>query len=66
VKDKACYLCGKEKLNKNEIGLTKKFLGRKTEFLYCLDCLADYLEIDAETLFVKIEEFKEQGCTLFF
>jgi hypothetical protein len=27
---------------------------------------AEYLEVDTEFLFAKIEEFKEQGCTLFY
>ena len=65
MENKICYVCGKEKLSKNEIGLTKKLLGRKTKYMYCLNCLADYLEIDVESLLAKVEEFKEQGCTLF-
>ena len=65
MENKTCYVCGKEGLNKNEVGLTKKLLGRRTKFMYCLDCLADYLEIDVESLLAKVEEFKEQGCMLF-
>jgi predicted nucleic-acid-binding Zn-ribbon protein len=62
---KDCYVCGKENLSKDEIGLTKKLLSRKAKRFYCLDCLAEYLEIDSEFLSAKIEEFKEQGCVLF-
>lgn len=62
---KICYVCGKENLNKNEIGITKKLLGRTSKYFYCIDCLAEYLEVDTEFLLAKIEEFKEQGCTLF-
>ena len=62
---KSCYVCGKEVLNKNEIGLTKKLLGRDSKRFYCLDCLAEYLEVDTEFLLIKVEEFKEQGCKLF-
>jgi hypothetical protein len=62
---KTCYVCGKKKLGKIELGLNKKFLNRNIRQFYCIDCLAEYLEVDAEVLLEKIEEFKEQGCTLF-
>ncbi len=61
---KFCYVCGKE-LAKNEIGLTKKLIDKKTNKFYCLTCLAEYLEVTEEELLAKIEEFKEEGCTLF-
>jgi len=60
-----CYDCGKEKLNKNEIGLSKKLLGRKIQHFFCIDCLAMQLEVDTEFLIEKVEEFKSQGCILF-
>lgn len=62
---KNCYVCGKENINKNEIGLTKKLIDKNTKYFYCLDCLAEYLEVDTELLLEKVEEFKAQGCTLF-
>jgi len=65
MEGKVCYVCGKENLNKNEIGLTKKLLGKDAKAYYCLDCLAEYLEVDAEFLLEKVEEFKSQGCDLF-
>lgn len=65
MKKKSCYLCGKEALSKNEIGLTKKLLDMKSKRFYCLECLAEYLEVDAEFLLVKVEELKEQGCKQF-
>jgi hypothetical protein len=55
----------KENLSKNEIGLTKKLLSKNIKVFYCLDCLADYLEVDTEFLIEKIAEFKAQGCDLF-
>ena len=61
---KKCYLCGKEHLTKNEIALTKKLIDRDTKVFYCINCLAEYLEVDVEILIAKIEEFKEQGCDL--
>jgi len=65
MQTKACYVCGKQSLTKDEIGLTKKLLNKNTTLFYCVNCLADYLEVDTEFLLAKIEEFKEQGCTLF-
>jgi len=57
--------CGNESLSKNEIGLNKKLLGRKIKQFYCLSCLAEYLTATTDELLAKVEEFKEQGCTLF-
>lgn len=62
---KKCYVCGKEPISKDEIGLTKKIIDKKTKTFYCLNCLADYLEVTVEELQAKIEEFKDEGCTLF-
>lgn len=60
-----CVTCGKEPLVKNEVGITKKLLGESTSVYYCMDCLADYLDVTVEDIEDKIEEFKEQGCKLF-
>lgn len=62
---KKCYVCGKTPLTKDEIGLTKKIIDRKASNFYCLPCLADYLEVTEEELLAKLEEFKNDGCTLF-
>ena len=62
---KICYVCGKENLEKNEVGLNKKLFGRKVVRLNCYECLAEYLELTTEELFAKIEDFKSQGCLLF-
>lgn len=60
-----CYVCGKEDLTKDEIGITKKLIDKKAKRFYCLSCLAEYLEVTEEELLDKIEEFKNEGCTLF-
>lgn len=60
-----CYVCGKENLSKNEIGINKKLISKNTKQFYCLSCLADYLEVTEEELLDKIEEFKAEGCKLF-
>ena len=65
VESRQCYVCGKGNLSKDEIGLTKKLINKKAVSFYCIDCLADYLEVTREELLDKLEEFKEEGCTLF-
>lgn len=59
-----CCECGRG-LVKDEIALCKKLLGIDTVVFYCIDCLAAYLECTKQDLEIKIQEFKEQGCTLF-
>lgn len=63
-KKKICCECGCN-LKKDEVALTLKLLGTDSEDLYCLPCLSEYLECNTEDLKIKIQEFKEQGCTLF-
>lgn len=60
-----CVSCGKTGLEKDEIGINKKLLGDKMENFYCLDCLAEYLEVTPQDILDKIVEFKEEGCKLF-
>lgn len=60
-----CIACGKEIAEKDTIGINKKLLGKKVKNMYCMPCLADYLGATVEDLYDKIEEFKEEGCTLF-
>lgn len=60
-----CYVCGKENLSKDEIGLTKKLISKESKNFFCLSCLAEQLEVTEQELKDKIEEFKEEGCKLF-
>jgi hypothetical protein len=60
-----CFVCSKENLTRNEIGLNKKLIGRNGEKFHCLQCLADYLDISIEDLEERIQEFKDAGCVLF-
>lgn len=59
-----CYYCQKA-LSKDDIGLCKKLLGKKIKQFFCREHLAEILDTDMETLTEKIEQFKEEGCTLF-
>lgn len=59
-----CKFCAKQ-LEKDEIALSKKLLGRNIEKCMCITCLAEYIDCTEDDLLVKIEEFREQGCALF-
>lgn len=61
---KICTNCRKD-LTKDEIAISKKMLGKNTKQYLCLYCLGEYLNTDIEILIEKIEQFKEEGCTLF-
>ena len=65
MKNIICYSCNKENLTKDEIGLSKKFLGREKKVFYCLECLAEHLEVEIEYLIEKIKSFRDEGCSLF-
>lgn len=60
-----CIACGKKDITKDEIGINKKLIDEKCETYYCMECLASYLDVSVEDILEKIEEFKEEGCTLF-
>lgn len=60
-----CISCGRKDLDKNTIGLNKKLLGKDISNYYCMNCLAGYLDCTVDDLKDKIEEFKDEGCTLF-
>lgn len=61
---KKCCDCGKI-LKKDEVALSQKLIDVDTNDFYCLSCMAEYIGCSEEDLLVKIQEFKEQGCTLF-
>ena len=63
-KKETCIDCGQQ-LSKDEIALNKKLISRDLKELRCLDCLSASFGCDVEDLKIKIDEFKEQGCTLF-
>lgn len=61
----SCKVCFKNHLSNDEIGANKKLIGKDTKDFLCIDCLANYLECTVDDLLDKIEEFKEEECTLF-
>lgn len=64
-KEYACSSCRKIPLSKDEVGASKKLIGLDTEQMFCIECLAAYLEVTPEDIEEKIEMFKEDGCELF-
>lgn len=65
MKTQKCRACFHTPLSKDEIGINKKLLGTDVKTFFCMNCLADYLDCTVEELLDKIEEFKNEGCTLF-
>lgn len=61
---KKCRDCDKA-LTKDEIALNKKLISPDVQEFQCLDCMSESFGCDVDDLRIKIEEFKEQGCTLF-
>jgi len=64
TRKKTCCDCGKQ-LAKDEVALSRKLIDADTEDFYCICCLAEYIGCTEQDLIEKIQEFKEQGCTLF-
>lgn len=60
-----CISCHKKPLSKDEVGINKKLVSESITNFYCMDCLSDYLGVDKQDILDKVEEFKEEGCTLF-
>lgn len=59
-----CVDCGRQ-LVKDEIALNKKLISLDLVEFRCLECLSVSFGCEVEELKIKIDEFKEQGCTLF-
>lgn len=65
MKTQKCKICHRSPLTKDEIGINKKLLGTDVKVFFCMHCLSNYLDCTVEELLDKIEEFKNEGCTLF-
>ena len=59
-----CKYC-KAPLKRDWIALNKKLISPDLKEFACITCLADDFDCEIVDLEIKIEEFKEQGCTLF-
>lgn len=61
---KTCRDCGRV-LSKDEVALNKKLVSPDVQEFLCLDCMSESFDCSVSDLEIKIDEFKEQGCTLF-
>lgn len=61
---KTCSLCGASPLDRDTIGINKKLMAKGSPIL-CMKCLAERLDVTVQDLLDKIEDFREDGCTLF-
>lgn len=59
-----CKFCSSP-LSKDCVALNKKLNGRNAKDFLCLTCMADEFDCTEDDLRDKIEDLKEQGCTLF-
>ena len=63
--EKECLACSKKPLDKDTIGINRKMLGTQVKTFSCMACLPAYLGCSADDLLEQLEEFTEEGCTLF-
>ena len=63
-KIKQCCYCN-EKLSNDEVALNRKLIDKDVKEYMCLECMSEQFGCEVDDLKVKIDEFKEQGCTLF-
>ena len=61
---KKCRDCGRM-LTNDEVALNKKLIFPDVKEFQCLECMSESFNCDVADLKIKIDEFKEQGCTLF-
>jgi len=59
-----CVKCGIA-LSDDEIALHKKLINRGAEEHLCIGCLASHFSVSVDSLYKKIKQFKDDGCTLF-
>ena len=64
MKKVTCEKCG-DAVSKDALALNKKLISKHTKEFFCMECLAVFLDTSVDALMEKIEEFKEEGCTLF-
>lgn len=59
-----CFQCGNV-LGCDDIGLTKKMINRGIQKYLCIHCLSEHFSVSEDILRMKINEFRQMGCTLF-
>ena len=64
VPAKQCSECGNG-IDKDIVALNRKLIRREISSFLCKDCLASVFECAPADLDMLIQDFKEQGCSLF-
>ena len=65
IKQKCYCRCCNRILSKDEIAINRKLLDVAIVKMFCVSCLASFLEVTEEDVLDKIDFFKENGCSLF-
>ncbi|MDD3213295.1 MAG: hypothetical protein PHY64_06465 [Eubacteriales bacterium] len=52
-------------LRRDEVGISKRLLGRGITRFYCVGCLARRLGVPKAVIELKIQEYRAMGCSLF-
>ena len=66
VKASPCISCGKKDLSKDEVGINLKLIGEDTKNFYCLDCLANVLDV-SNRMFKKFNSVTRiQNCMMLY
>lgn len=52
-------------LRRDEVGISKRLLGRGITRYFCVGCLARRLGVPPGVIELKIEEYRAMGCALF-
>ncbi len=62
-----CGVCARcrSAVTRDEAALTRKLINRGMEEAWCLSCLGAHFRVSRAALEKKIDQFREQGCTLF-
>lgn len=60
-----CAWCGEKIVEKDVLALNLKQFGTSTPDYYCLPCMAENLGCTVDDLNGLIEQYKNDGCTLF-
>lgn len=62
---KTCKSCGKKVYKKDEVAMNLKYHGRNTNTFYCKKCFMKEMNWTKEDWDKQVNNFKQQGCTLF-
>ena len=59
-----CVDCN-QPLHRDEVAISRRLIGRGITRYCCIGCLAERLKVDPTVIKLKIQEYRELGCSLF-